>query len=188
MKFTSLFSFFAIFLLAAGAQAQTAQAPQYPEGYVFQMNWNGQAQTWRFLGYTNDRCPTAYRPCSEWNAGGNRLILSRHASVMYGSADRGTLRFPLSVGKTWTHHYQHQGAARTVRVRVVAYEKVTVGGEAYDAYKLVAENQRYNRPLPAHETYWYAPAFGYVVKYQSREFETRFGITGASARLDEKGG
>ena len=85
----------------------------------------------------------------------------------------GTFNFPLFVGKKWTHYYTNTVgttvAQRTAWAEVKAYEQVTVPAGTFWAYRIEAVNQRIDRPLPAYQTYWYAPDAKTTVKYYSRE-------------------
>ena len=90
----------------------------------------------------------------------------------------GGLNFPLSVGKKWTHSFTNTNgrtvAQRTISAEVKAYEQVTVPAGTFWAYRIEVVNQRAGVPLPAYETYWYAPEVKNAVKYYSREFEWEY--------------
>lgn len=92
--------------------------------------------------------------------------------------DNGYLRFPLFVGKEWSHDYTNIRKTDTVdrskRAKVEAYEKVTVPAGVFWAFLIEASNQRLDREYPAYETYWYAPEVKWVVKYKSEEFKWEY--------------
>jgi hypothetical protein len=112
---------------------------------------------------------------------GEPLTLTPELNVLESPRTRESnpkaLSFPLEVGKRWRFDsdwlFKPKGSkgSTSVEVTVLAYEKITVPGGEFDAFKLVATgrlrgtspiNSRYDGETTT--TYWYAPAARAVVR------------------------
>ena len=97
----------------------------------------------------------------------------------------GGLRFPLVIGKSWSHAYAacdnhwRQTTHRVVHATVQAYERVTVRAGSFGAFRIETVDSPFgyipNEIYARHETYWYAPAAKTVVKYQRVRFYADLG-------------
>ena len=84
-------------------------------------------------------------------------------------AHSGYLHFPMYVGASWAHTYKNVplsgGVVRNANYKVVAYEKVTIQGRPYAAYRIEGIDQRSDRPFGIRITIWYAPEVKNWVKF-----------------------
>lgn len=90
------------------------------------------------------------------------------------------LKFPLSVGHTWTHRYERGGGRRTIWVepqyKVAAWEKIQTPMGAFEAFKIVGTanwvtprgDQLFNN-----WTEWYSPAVKAIVLSESETAATK---------------
>lgn len=159
--------------------APIAERPQYVAGDKWVFDRNGKPYEKLFVEYEGTAFVTkrtykekawfAYssldgNPIKAMDEKGNVLWEHRGEYAMF--------RFPLQVGKKWDELYYSRGSvARRMQVWVTAYEQVTVPAGTFWAFRIEAVNQRLDRPLPAYETYWYAPATKSLIKYVSNEFQ-----------------
>jgi hypothetical protein len=90
------------------------------------------------------------------------------------------LKFPLSIGKSWTFSYQYQSKADTLvdvtqTAQVMQWETVTVPAGTFKAlrvehagrYTATKDNQSWRGRIT--ETYWYAPDAGRVVAQEYKD-------------------
>jgi hypothetical protein len=85
------------------------------------------------------------------------------------------LRFPLTVGQTWTFDYSVKPKAYPVKIsqtaKVVGWEKVRTPAGTFDALKVEHQGRysttdgNYNWSGQIHEVFWYAPAARRIVKH-----------------------
>ena len=83
--------------------------------------------------------------------------------------DMGFLRFPLFIGKSWTHPYQNDDIPRTANYRVTAYEKVTVRAGTFDVFRIEGLDKRDDKNYGIVVTIWYAPSVKTVVKLKGED-------------------
>ncbi|HMK44172.1 MAG TPA: hypothetical protein VK445_08555 [Dissulfurispiraceae bacterium] len=91
------------------------------------------------------------------------------------------LKFPLTVGKTWTEFYEggYAGAKYTHRIlfNVDAYEKIKVPAGEFMAYKITAERRtQLKQAVIASHTYWYSPEVKQIIKgtnYELKEYKLK---------------
>jgi len=107
------------------------------------------------------------------NADGNVIEMANTLS----SPHSGFFAWPLTVGKEWEYAFLTIGKSGgqshfTKRVKVVSYEKVSAGGQLYDAFKIEAIGRRMDGGNAWSETAFYAPSVGKTVKYESSDFDS----------------
>jgi hypothetical protein len=90
--------------------------------------------------------------------------------IRSANPNTGMLKFPMQVGTTWTHKYiltiKNEPIHRTATMKVRKYKEIKTEAGKFWAFRIERRNQRDDRPLPAYETYWFAPELGMIVKYQ----------------------
>ena len=99
----------------------------------------------------------------ETESGNEEIVKSR-------TPHSGFFRFPMRVGASWKHAYKSvskRGSAvtRKSKYKVVGYERITVQGREYDAYRIEGINQRTDRLYGILITFWYAPEVKNWVKF-----------------------
>lgn len=73
------------------------------------------------------------------------------------SPHAGTLAFPLTVGKQWTHQYTSDNTPRTATYKVKGYAKLLTAIGQLDAFKIEGTDKRSDRSYGIAVTLWYAP-------------------------------
>ena len=177
------------FGLAQVALAQSADRPQpYPPGTActYQMTAYstglpytrtftildvGNAAGVRCMQVTSSNTPAPGRLCV--NADNNPVEINNQVRTPHS----GFYSWPLVVGKEWQHNYVSTpvgGGPSThfiKHIRVTAYERVTAGGNSYDAFRIDSRNQNQQGGGVSTETVWYAPSTGRQVKYEGSHFD-----------------
>lgn len=93
------------------------------------------------------------------------------------SPHSGFYSWPLTVGKEYQHSYTSTpiagGTPRhfTKDIKVAAYERVTAGGNSYDAFRIESRNRDMQGGWGSNETLWYAPSVSRIVKYEGSHFD-----------------
>jgi hypothetical protein len=176
------FSRSAVLLLSLQAGAALAQTAPQPEVKV--------GDQWQFATYysvpsvKSDRIwvITSVAPAGiTGTENGEPLRLTPDLNVLESPRNKDSnpkaLSFPLEAGKRWRYAsdwvFKPKGSTGSVEVdvTVMGYEKVTVPGGSFDAFRLVAKGKLsgqspVNSQINAETTttYWYAPAARAVVK------------------------
>jgi hypothetical protein len=112
---------------------------------------------------------------------------------------RGSLSFPLTIGKTWTAKAEFTNASGeqlsyAPKAEVVAWESVTVPAGTFDAFRIKASGfYRGSNATPNQftgsfeETYGYSPAAQRVVRYQfQNSAKTKFTVELTEFRLVQR--
>jgi hypothetical protein len=74
--------------------------------------------------------------------------------------------FPLQVGKAVTFTRRWGGQAWRDRIEVVGSERVAVPAGTFDTYVLLRRSELVDGDWKAEQRVWYAPALGWVVKFE----------------------
>ena len=104
------------------------------------------------------------------------------------SPHSGFLRFPLRLGQSWSHRYTKTGkrksSSKKVRQKVTGYERITVQGREYDAYRIEGIDRRTDRLYGVRITIWYAPEVKNWVKFVVVNEYTGEELSGRSFELE----
>lgn len=165
--------------------AQQAERPTFEEGYklTFRNPSNGAVWTQKYLGKEGDLLvfegsnPGNPKTAKWYYTEDMNLVRSKGRKYeIENDPHNGGFNFPLFVDKKWRHYFTNtvgnNVAQRTVWAEVKAYEQVTVPAGTFWTYRIEVVNQRAGVPLPAYETFWYAPEAKSYVKYYSKEFQS----------------
>jgi hypothetical protein len=84
-----------------------------------------------------------------------------------------SIQFPLKVGNQWSHSYEYKGIRRTAHYQVKAYEKLSLGGSDYAAFRIEGIDQRNDRPFGMKILIWYSPDVRGIVKLFRQDMSSR---------------
>lgn len=150
----AVFTTLALLMAPHFALSQQAAQPQYKNGDWWKVKTEFEAK----VSARNDGCQDSYK---EWivkiDAQGlaNLFGLNELKEVsatcdavlgwVFGVNQSKALKFPLSVGQTWTHRYERGSGKRTVWVepqyKVTAWEKVQTPKGTLEAFKIIGTSQ-----------------------------------------------
>jgi hypothetical protein len=145
-----MITLFGILSLSDFALSQQADQPKYKHGDWWKVKTEFEAK----VSSRNPGCQDSYK---EWVAridekglahlygidGGKEVeaICDAVMGWVFGVNDSKSLKFPLSVGQTWTHRYDRPSGRRTIWVepqyKVTAWEKVETPKGTFEAFKIV---------------------------------------------------
>ena len=152
-------------LTAGSAETMQAERPTFEEGYTLTFRNPATGAVWalKYIGKEDGLLvfegsnPGNPRTAKWYYTEDLNLVRSKGRRYeIENDPHNGGHNFPFFLGKKWEHRFVNttgrEVTHRTVWAEVKAYEQVTV-------------------PVPAYETFWYAPDVKFQVKYYSREFQ-----------------
>ena len=171
------------------ALGQEAEQPKYKHGDWWKVRTEFEAKT----SSRNEGCQDSYK---EWLAkidekglahlygidGGKEVesICDAVLGWVFGVNESKALKFPLSVGQTWTHRFERTFGKRTIRIepqyKVTAWEKVQTPKGTFEAFKITGA-AKWATPrgdeLFNNWTEYYAPAVKAMVLSESETVATK---------------
>lgn len=168
---------------------QQADQPTYKHGDWWKLRTDYEAKT----SSRNEGCQDSYKDwvvkigekglANLFGINDGKEVRASCESVLgwvFGVNDSKFLKFPLSVGQTWSHRYERGAGRRTVRIepqyKVVAWEKVQTPKSVLDAFKIEGTSQWVTGRgdhLFNNWTEWYAPAAKAIVLVDSETTNTK---------------
>jgi hypothetical protein len=184
-----MFTALAILLIPYFAFSQKADQPQYKHGDWWKVKTEFEAK----VSSRNEGCQDSYK---EWIVKIDEKSLARLYGIndgkevesicdavfgwVFGVNESKALKFPLSVGHTWTHHFERTFGRRTVRIepqyKIIGWERVETLKGIFEAFKIVGTvqwvtprgDQNFNN-----WTEYYSPAVKAIVSSQSETVATK---------------
>jgi hypothetical protein len=185
----AMFLFLAILSVPDFAFSQQAEQPKYKHGDWWKVKTEFEAK----ISERNEGCQDSYK---EWvvridekglahlyGIKDGKEVGSMCDSVLgwvFGVNESKSLKFPLSVGQSWTHRYERGAGKRKIWVepqyKVTAWEKVQTPKGTFEAFKIVGaanwvtgrNDENFNN-----WTEYYAPAAKAVVLSESETVATK---------------
>ena len=178
-----MFTALAILLTPYFALSQQADQPKYKHGDWWRVKTEHEVK----VSSRNEACQDSYK---EWlvkidekglahlyGISDGKEVESICDSVLgwvFGVNESKSLKFPLSVGQSWTHRFERTIGRRTIRIepqyKVTAWEKVETPKGTFDAFKIVGAAQ-WVTPAGNHNfnnwTEYYSPAVKAIVLSES---------------------
>jgi hypothetical protein len=194
MKY-SIVTAFTVLILSAPSLglSQQADQPRYRHGDWWRVKTDFEAK----VSSRNEGCQDSY---AEWvvkidekglaqlyGMNDGKEVLATCDAVLgwvFGVNESKSLKFPLSVGKTWTHQFERRPVRRTIRIeahyKVIGWEKVQTPKGSFDAFKISgsanwvtgAGQEGFNN-----WTEYYAPAVKAIVLSESETVSTKRKVT-----------
>ena len=162
---------------AWGQSPMLERPPSRAPGDAFTYNWSGEMATWTYVGKsggydcfevaTSTQHGTLCRDAED-----NAVSVSGWRSL--GLRVSIHLSFPLYVGKAWEYSYATKpaeeagtvghrlGGNHTQKLKVTAYERMTVPAGSFDAYKIEGLDQDWGATDVDNLLLYYSPQVGYL--------------------------
>lgn len=166
----------------AAAPLTQASAPVYAVGEQWEFAFESALDPQQNRNYTQT-VESVGNGQTVMAVGSGKTVLDANGNIMrtaggaFDTSD-GKLRFPMSVGQSWSTSYVYKSGSWISHcqrdAKVVAIERVSTRAGSFDAFRIEeatswSGNDQYGGNGVTHETDWYAPAVGRIVKldYQS---------------------
>jgi hypothetical protein len=185
----AMFTGLAILSVPYFALSQQADQPKYKHGDWWKVSTEFEAKT----SSRNEDCQDSYKDwlvkidekglAHLYGIDGGKEVESICDSVMgwvFGVNESRSLKFPLTVGQTWTHRFERTFGKRTTRIepqyKVTAWEEVLTPKGTFEAFKITGA-AKWVTPrgdeLFNNWTEHYSPAVKAIVLYESDTATTK---------------